>query len=171
MACGDQSCSLRALNVTSIGEPINNIRRSVYESLIMYYGNPTMYKVESPNHMYSMYVVEVACFCADKRYLIAVCRPDNKGFGTPVPLSQLQWISFQARVSPTNYQVPKVHFEGVSTLFTQSEIRQMPNENNIATYMVTGYPVKVQLLGNSMYRDTGSVSEALETYTTVLFFE
>lgn len=137
----------------------------------MYYENPTMFKVESPNPAFSMYVIGVACFCADRRYLIAVCPPDRNGLGTPMHLSQLNWVSFQARVSPTNYPVGSVHVEGIPNPFSNTAINQIPDENGVATYRVQGYPMKVQLVGNNGgYRENGTIGEALQTYSTVLFF-
>lgn len=177
MSCSDQACSLSSLSAGRAGtalpaaQQISPIRRSVYESIIMYYNDPMMYKVESPNRAFSLYVVGVTCFCADRRYLIAVCPPDRNGLGAPMRLSQLNWVSFQARVSPTQYPVSSIYVEGNNNPFTNTEIRQIPDENGIATYQVQGYPMKVQLVGGqSAYRDNGTVGEALQTYSTVLYF-
>lgn len=173
MACGDQTCSLPRLtsdSATTINHRVAPIRRTIYESIVMYYGNPTMYKVDSPNHMFSMYVIGITCFCADKRYLIAVCQPDQRGLGSSVSLSQLNWISFQARVSPTDYHVPSIHYQPTPSIFTNSQINQIPSQNNVATYSVLGFPLRIQLVGNGGYRADGTVGEALETFSTVIFF-
>lgn len=174
MSCGDHSCSLSALRQTT---PLPSIspqvltRKTIYESIVKYFGNPMMYKVESPNYMYSMYVVGVSTLSFEKRYVIAVCRPDTQGLGAPVPLSQLQWVSLQTRVTPTDYRVPHVQLAANSTPFTQAKINRVQDQNGIATYSVEGYPLKVQLIGKNTYRNNGSVEEALETFTTVLFFD
>lgn len=167
MACGDQACSLNRLT-SSNSVSIN--RRTVYESIVLFYDNPTMYKVVSTNPMFSMYAIGVACFCAEKRYLIAVCNADQRALGSSVPLSQLNWVSFQARVSPTDYHVPSIHYEPTASIFTNSQITQIEDRNNLPTYSIKDFPLKIQLVGNFKYRSEGTVGEALETFSTVLFF-
>jgi hypothetical protein len=173
MSCSDQVCSLSTMRPATAlpQQQIAPLRRTVYESILLYYGNPVMYKIESPNPMFSMYAIGITSFCADRRYLIVVCPPDRNGLGSPMNLSQLNWVSFQARVSPTNYPVNSIYVEGSPNPFTESEIVQVPDENGVTTYQVVGYPMKVQLLGaGAGYRDRGTVGEALQTYSTVLFF-
>lgn len=168
--CNERVCSLT--NRTEFTDPyqISSFRRKVYESLIMYYNNPIMYKIPSTNVDYSMYATGIACMCADRRYLIAICPADNNQIGIQLPLSRLNWVSFQARVSPTNYNVPSVYIESISNSFTESSIVQIKDENGIATYKSVDFPLKVQILGNGIYRNDGTIEEALQTFNTVLYF-
>ena len=168
--CTEKVCSLTNRTVFSDPYQISSFYRKVYESLIIYYSNPVMYKVQSPNPQYSMYVIGIACMCADKRYLIAICPIDNNRIGTQVNLSRLNWISFQARVSPTDYKVPSIYIEPVPNAFTESGIVQIPDEGGIATYRSVDFPLKIQILGNGNYRNDGSIEEALQTYNTVMYF-
>ncbi len=171
MSCSNSVCSLGSTQHSTMPVSSSHIRRTIYESILLYYGNPQMYKIESPNPMFSMYAIGVACFCAERRYLIAVCPPDRNGLGFPMNLSQLNWISFQARISPTNYPVGSIYIEGSPNPLTESEIIQIPNENDVTTYIVSGYPLKVQLLGDGAgYRSRGTFGEALQTYNTVIYF-
>ncbi len=171
MSCSNRVCSLETTRTSTPILTSSHIRRTIYESIILYYGNPLMYKIDSPNPMFSMYAIGVSSFCADRRYLIAVCPPDRNGLGFPTHLSQLNWLSFQARVSPTNYSVGSIYVEGIPNPLTESEITQIPDENNVTTYSVSGYPLKVQLLGDgARYRNRGTFGEALQTYNTVVFF-
>ena len=170
MSCPHKACSLSA-PTSSLPYANPNISR-VYESIIMYYGDILMYKVECSNPSYSMYATRVICLTSENRYLFAICEKDLRGLGAPMKLSSLQWISFQARVSTTEYPVDSIFVEGIQTNdFIDANISQIEENNNSATYKVDGYPIIVQLIGNNAgYRSTGTVGEALQTYCTVIYF-
>jgi len=168
MSCSDNVCSL-----TNIRPEFNNIRLNdeVYTGISSYYNNPLLTKVESPNPLFSMYCIGVTSFCAERRYLFAICQTDRNPIGMQVNLDRLRWVSFQVRISSTNYPVPSSYFEGLQNSFTQKIVQQIPTDNGVTTYQLEGYPLKIQLLGNgSNYRSRGTVEETLQTFNTVLFF-
>lgn len=167
MSCSDNVCSLST--VKSTRNPSLSSSNEIYQGIADYYLDPIMTKIQSPNPVFSMYAIGVTCFCPDRRYLIAVCQNDNNPIGSNVRLSQLNWVSFQARVSPTNYAVPSQFFECVSNRLTKTQIDNIMDEGNVSTYVANGYRLKVQLLGDT-YRSRGTLEEALQTYNTVLFF-
>lgn len=165
MSCSDNVCSLSTVRSSRTASPPNEI----HQGIANYYQNPVMTKISSPNPIFSMYAVGVTCFCPDRRYLIAVCQNDINPVGSTLRLSELNWVSFQARVSPTNYPVPSQFFDCVSNSLTKTQINSTMDEGNVATYIANGYRLKVQLLGDT-YRSRGTLEEALQTYSTVLFF-
>ena len=172
MSCESNVCMIGGEQKTYLPSSNNTpIRSLVYEDLIKYYGDITFSKVQSPNPGLSMYAVGINSLINEKRYLFAMCQPNHYPLGFREKLSRLQWISFQARTTPTEYSVSFVSINPTETPFTTSEIYQISDDEKSITYQVHGYPIKIQLLGNLGYRTKGRVDYALQSYETVLYFD
>lgn len=187
MSCGDQECPLprntsqgMLPGVTylsapppqaSQGQPLTFYsRRSVYNGLVQYYGDLIFQKVDSPNPAYSMYACQIACLCSDKRFLFAITLPDHNQNGYKMLLSRISWISFQARVSNTEYNVMTHSYNPVQSEISQTTIRQIEEKQTGVVYKVDNHPLKLELLGNKYYHATGTIGDALEMFATVIYF-
>lgn len=171
MSCNSQSCSLGHATTALPELNIPPVRRLVYESVAMYYGNPTMTKVFCQSDRYSMYVVGSPSQCADRRYLFAIKDYDGKPYGHTSKLADITWVSFQARVSVTPYSVPNIHTFGNTNSFIDTPIFYETGTQTSTTYKVQGFPLKIELLGpGSGYSLGGTVRQALESYNTNMFF-
>ena len=198
MSCGDQECSLFNLQMPGFdqskrGQPdeekqMSNVsyidrtsfavpepmtfysRKPTYDGIVKYYGDLLLTKVDSPNPSYDMYACQLSCLCSEKRFIFAITYPDGNPIGYKKLLSRIAWVSFQTRVSTTEYDVLTHAYEPYTSDFINTPIRQIRETERGIIYQVEGHPMNLELLGNRFYRDSGTVGDALEMFASVLYF-
>jgi hypothetical protein len=182
MDCDQQSCSLpKSQGVTYLApsqlysKPFISYRSDVYNGFIDYYGDLLFQKIESPTLQYSMYCCKISCMCNENRYLFAIVARDEAPYGFTYPLSKLKWVSFQARVSKTVYQVNEQQYLNTSSTLNpnsviRATIKQTEEQKDKVVYTVSNFPLIIELLGTSYFHTSGTVQDALEMFSTVVYF-
>ena len=153
-----------------------NIRRQIYEGFISYCGDLHMTKLYSNNDNFSLYGARISCFCSDLRYVYVLTVPDHAAYGQTVLLSSLSWTSFQTRTSKTDHNLPVQSYRNGSQAnhIIGSIIRQIREDGDRTVYKVENLPLQVDILGedgnSGGYHTDGTIGQALETFSTVIYF-
>ena len=166
------------------GQPLEEFspeKDYVYSLFTQYYNDPTMSKIKDVKE-YSFYMAKIyALLGVEFRYLVAICHKDNLPIGTTEKLSNLRWISFQARTLPDDHKIDW-HSYTPSRTELGKKIELQHHDDRQYIYKVEELPIKVILLARKRkvniiepdiaraldYNKTGTVITALETYQTIV---
>ncbi len=157
--------------VSRLSPSMPQIRRQVYEGVIQHFGDIKMAKIPCDDPRYSMYGAQVPCMCAEKRFIFAIALPDRNPYGAITLLSRINWVSFQTRTSVAEYSVPVVSYESKQTVFGSTAIKMVRDEEINSYYRTPQVPIEIQLIqGSRGYSTEGTITDALETYATIIYF-
>ncbi len=164
MACDHNSC------MTSIAQHEGSKNR-VYNGIIAHFGDISMTKVPSETKSHSLYASRVSSLSAESRHLFAILPEDGNPYGTSLKLSNLKWEAFQTRSLKKPYQVPSVSYEIKHHNFGNVLIQNTRDDEKSSYYSCKEYSIEIQLLhGTQPYSPEGTISDALETYNTIIYF-
>lgn len=169
--------------MSSYGEIIDDYdpqREVIYKMFCDYFKNPTMIKVKDTDK-HSMYLCKLYCLLnRECRYIIVFTEKNNVSYGTPDELKNLEWVSFQTRTLPDNYEnansTNTVHgYEAVAEGPLMAEIKRVNIKKETSTYHCTEFPLIVTLLHTQKntaeaYQNKGTIIHALETFQTIITF-
>lgn len=151
-----------------------NVRNTeLYTLFSYYYDDPVMTKTSSHNTN-SIYAVKFKSgLMLDKKYLIVVVPDDLSPEGTKKKLSDIQWISIQARTLKDDLKSEQHSYTQKKTPpFTDKITLISRDEKNSVYKHETIKNIQISLLHTDkmqfMYPTTGTLSAALETFKTVI---
>ena len=173
MSCELKACASNPhVGQSRISDDGTNIRRHIYEGFVGFFGNLEMTKIPNQDDRFSLYVAQIPCMCADKKYIYIISPPDNVQYGRRVLLHTLNWTSFQTRTSKVEYpDLQPQTYTPQSNHISQLRISQVSEASKKTTYVVDQIKnLFVDILDTSGYHTDGSIEEALETFNTVFYF-
>lgn len=156
-------------------------RLNIYSLFVEYFENPFMKRIKQEGD-FVLYAARFSSIGAlDFRYLILVV-PMSIAHSDECYMQELQWMSLQTRISTTDYRLKQQVYVprrlaslnvAITRVKTQDNTFQRTDKFPDYIYSVEDFPFLVKLLPkkNSEYRDTGTLLSALETYSTVVYFE
>ena len=147
-------------------------RTAFRNEIVTYFKNPDMTKIKDIQ-TFSTYMCKMYCLLSKEcRYLVAFTSRDNAPKGVTRPLSDLEWVSFQAQTLADNHELPPHSYQAQRAGPLTAEIMRISNTPNASTYTCAEFPAVVTLLhtdkGVAEYQNKGTIVAALETYRTVI---
>ena len=153
---------------------VSATRQEVYRDFLTFFGDleMTKFKTVGTNSLYS---ARIYCLCNDKRYVFVVVNNDPNPLGSTVYLSTLYWDSFQTRTLREDYPGQEQNYPAKSGYIMQSPIVKTKDlDGGRIQYTVRRAPLEVQMLSkpktNHSYADVATLSIALQTFNTVVYF-
>lgn len=155
-----------------------NIRSQIYQAISNIYKNFLMTKT---NQYENFGVYKALCESyvhSDIRYIVAIVPNDNNPVGISIPLSELNWISFQTRMtknskefksfdmSPRTYTLP-------NKSILHDKITRVLETKEKTVYSTENLPISIEIIHikeDDTFTDKGTVIAALELFQTVLTF-
>jgi hypothetical protein len=164
----------------SYQQNINQKRAPIYKAISDYFPFFVMTKVDIINN-HSIYKGIVSCMlCDGDRYIIAIVKNDSAQVGSRRSLDELQWESFQTRYQDNDKDIIKFGMSSHSyskpeNTILDDTIRLNRQTTTSYLYQCDNLPLSVELLKNDEkdheeYNETGTVSNALEQFSTILTF-
>lgn len=155
-----------------------NVKLEIYKAITDIYKSFQMTKT-SQFDSFGVYKARVECYvCSDIRYIVAVVENDNDPIGTIKPLTELNWISFQTRMTKDQNEFKRFNmFARTYTLPPKSilndRIKKIGETREKTVYETENLPLNVEILHiseNDTFTDKGTIIAALELYQTVITF-
>lgn len=156
-------------------------RQYVYDTMVKYFQDPVMYKVQSKNSEENsdMFGVRIESYLLkDRRFLIVmVPKDDSVPYFHPKKLSDLMWTVLQTRNLVEEDEIldrlPAIRYEIKRDAFEGYMIRCENATEEVTSYEVQPHlPIKVHLLhrkkGKFEYSENGTILAAIETFQTLL---
>lgn len=156
-------------------------KQFVYDTLIRYFQDPVLYKIESrtPEDGTDVFAVRMESYLLkERRFLIVMVDTDPSiPYGHPRRLSELAWKVLQTRnITEEDEQLdrlPSVHYDIYRDAFEGYGLHVDHCTDDVTSYEVRpSLPLKVHLLhrkkGKFEYSDQGTILAAIETYQTLL---
>jgi hypothetical protein len=157
----------------------NSEQEDIYTIISNYFNDPVLTKVDNDTH-YSTYVSQSknALMSIYKRYIVVIVLKDNKQLGTNINLSELRWKSFQTRTFINNYNIKVSEFEHTPSNNPHHEIVLKDRNERYCMYSCLDLPIYITLLledwednqSCNRYQNKGTLTQALETWKTVISF-
>jgi hypothetical protein len=165
----------------------NNSLEALYAYLVKYFDNPVLEKDRDsdnpsigPNGSgysigYSIYMCQVhAQLALEKRYLVVLVPRDVVFVGETRRLSQLKWVSFQARtLVGVGKSFPVLRYAHRQFPENNSVIQREAREVGTTVYTCADYPIRISMLDHVGqmfdYPERATLRTALETYHTVVY--
>lgn len=155
-------------------------RESIYKIFSDYFNNPTMFKVKDTDK-HSMYLSKLYCLLnRECRYIIIFTEKNNVSCGTPEELKNLEWVSFQTRTLPDNYENANIAnishgYHAIAEGPLMAEIERTNIKKEMSTYKCKEFPLIITLLHTQKntpeaYQNKGTIIHALETFQTIITF-
>jgi hypothetical protein len=151
----------------------NPERDVVYDTVIGHVGNPHMIKTKVQDG-YAVYMVEVQSMLLNEKRFLVVLTTDSQPVGHTAYLSDLKWISFQARTlsEAPSLDIPVYSYMAQRGASSTLQLRCKSRSNAVTVYRSPD--LEVSLLhtrgGEYEYPNDGSLASAIETYQTVIRF-
>ena len=157
----------------------NSAQEDIYDIICEYFNDPMLTKVSNDTH-YSTYVSQSrnALMSIYKRYIVVIVLKDSKEIGANVNLSNLRWKSFQTRTFNNTYNINVSNFEHTPSNNPHYEIAIKDINENYCMYTCLNLPIYVTLLIEDLeenqtshrYQNRGTLTQALETWKTIISF-
>ena len=174
------------------------MKQDIYDSLVNYYGDVIMTKLNSKStsdgNSYGLYYCRVGCMlCVDNRYLLVIVKEnENIPTGTQMYLSNLQWISFQTRsidnfetVNPYDIKLKQQNVKNDRNNIIDMEMKLSEELNDRVRYECSEhYPITIDIMKKKSkekniydmmdgyekeyFTPTCSIQTLLESYQSVL---
>jgi hypothetical protein len=158
----------------------DQVKQYTYNIVGEYYNNLTMTKMKDAEG-YSMYYAKIKSMLMSKhRYIIATVIQENNIPGTNVPLTQLAWISLQAREIEDDYNLPpqqyepsdlaKSNFKLINLIKSKTQITDTSTTFTIENGQL---PIEIVMLhskNNTNYPPRFPISMALREFTSIIIF-
>lgn len=152
----------------------------VYTVICKYFNNPMVVKVKDiENENYSMYVAESKCgLSLHSRYIIVLIVQDSSPIGTVQLLNELKWVSFQTRTLIQKFNAGETLFEYTPSRNPSNKINLIQREEKHCKYSCNDLPINITLVlenwepkqTTQTYQKTGTLSQAIETWKTIITF-
>lgn len=145
----------------------------IYTTIAMYFDNPEMTKIKSDVN-FSFYATRISSLLIhEKRYLIALLPEDFYPMGTKKRLSELKWVSFQARTLTEDWGLKPIKYSQKTEEKYLTPIKLVNKDPDYTYYYrCDKYPIEIALLTPKSafpnYSENGSLLKALETYQTII---
>jgi hypothetical protein len=158
-------------NTFSIRSQLYQAIADIYKNFILtktnQYENFGVYKALIDSNIYS-----------DIRYIVAIVENDNRPIGSEVPLSELNWVSFQTRMTKNGKEFKQFNMKAKNyTLPNRSilhdRITKILETKEKSVYSTDNLPISLEIVHsteNDVFTDKGTVVAALELYQTVIAF-
>jgi hypothetical protein len=144
---------------------------SVYKYFVDYFNNPTMTKIKNTLNL-TMYLTKIECLLSNEfRYLIILIDEDNLPIGAQKLLSNLSWKSLQTRTLTENHTLPIHKYNPTNNTPLNKIIYRTNITDDFSTYECKQLSLTITLLhkrDKNEYRAHGSVTNAIETYQTII---
>ena len=154
--------------------------KNLYEIIDDYFDSPYLEKVQD-NDSISMYMCKISTLLAgsEQRYLIAICNRDKNEIGKKVPLSNINWKSFQTRTlvpNSSNYKIiPHSYSPKNNEKFNSILVNLLKRYEDHTEYFFEDKNYNnciVSLLHKNKnlyeYPDSGNLPACLETFKTII---
>ncbi len=158
-------------------------RDKVYSAFVKYFDDIQMTKMRNKYQMsngigkwFSIYYAKINCLlCLDNRYCVVITPGDSIPSGTNIPLSSLQWESFQTRSFENLEETLENRMYSTSNSFLKDPLKVRTRSKTSTIYLSKNYPLKVEIIHakdvvEHEYPDEGYLDKALETYNCVVSF-
>jgi hypothetical protein len=164
---------------------MNNNIDTLRQDIAKYYNNPVMTKVEE-REMYSIYKVKVSSYlvASTTRYLVAISLNDQSPVFNRKRLSNIKWISFQARQLEKDEKDDDLNIAGEVDLPYENHDRTIisvydkiyktdrERDDDYLEYKSFSFPVKVLVVCNSKKcftpKKEAQIEQALRYFNTVI---
>lgn len=144
---------------------------SVYKYFVDYFNNPTMTKIKNTLNL-TMYLTKIECLLSNEfRYLIILIDEDNLPIGAQKLMSNLSWKSLQTRTLTENHTLPIHKYNPTNNTPLNKIIYRTNITDDFSTYECKQLSLTITLLhkrDKNEYRAHGSVTNAIETYQTII---
>lgn len=146
----------------------------IYNLFIEYYGNTYFTKIREEEKYY-IYMCKIYGLLNNQyRYLIAVVTANNQ-LKEEELLSDLKWVSFQARTLPENYKLKMYSYVPKKGSILNSQIVKILCNTVSCSYSCSNLPILNVTLLNTKddvleYQPNGTIISALETFQTIITF-
>jgi len=151
----------------------------VYTVICKYFNNPMLTKIkEVEGEGYSMYAAEAKCGLGlHTRYIVVLIVQDSSPVGTVQLLDKLKWISFQTRTLLEKFNISN-SFQYTPSRNPSNKINIILREEKHCKYICEDFQVNVTLItedwepkqNTQTYQKTGTLSQAIETWKTIITF-
>lgn len=133
-----------------IKEPINMIDYSPFYNIISKLFSNTVFIKDRNVGMFSIYKCNVDSLLMEYRYLVAICDIDVFPLGTKIPLTNLNWKSFQTRTTTVNDNNKPQKYESLIDSKLNTRIKYTMMNIDKAVYSSSEFPfLKIELLPKS----------------------
>jgi hypothetical protein len=155
-----------------------SIKSQIYKAVSTVYNNYMMTKTGQYDN-FGVYKALVECnICTDIRYIVAIVDNDSTPIGYEVPLSELNWVSFQTRMTKNSKEFKTYYMRPRSyTLPNKSilhdKITRVLETKEKTVYTTDNLPLTIEVIHNTendTFTDKGTVIAALELFQTVITF-
>ncbi len=141
---------------------------------IEYFNNPMFTKIKNIDTEYSLYMCKLYCLLSREfRYIIVIVKLDLLPIKTEQKLSNLKWISLQARTLKESYDLPLYTYDRYMKGPLFSTVNMIENNDEYCTYKSDEFPLLITLMytpDKKTYNKTGTLVSCLETFETIIMF-
>ena len=148
--------------------------KNFYELIDNYFESPILEKIQNQNNT-SIYMCKIKTLLAspEQRYLVAVTQIDKNPVGIKLPLSNINWKSFQTRTLSNfdkNIVTHKYSQKNMPEYTIPVSVKNRYEDHT--DYSIENYRGTVTLLHKNKniyeYPPNGNLASCLETYKTVI---
>jgi hypothetical protein len=155
------------------------------KDIAAYYGDPVMTKVKE-NGFYSVYKVRITSYlvATEPRYLVAITINDPYPIFHRMSLSDMKWISFQARQVIKGQEDKDLNLAGevdlpyenhdtsIVSVYDKIYMVNKERDDDYLEYKSFTFPVKILVVCNKErcfnYKDEAQLEQALRYFNTVI---
>ena len=153
---------------------MNQDKETVYGAIIDYYGDINMRLIKNQDG-WGIYAAKISSGLNLQRYIFVVV-PSRLVRLQETNLNNLDWVSFQTRLTDEVYQVPthNILLDNKRKKALEDRISVLERVKGETHYITHTLPIKIRLLhdpkknNHLQYPDTLLLYQALETYRCVL---
>lgn len=148
--------------------------KNLYELIDSYFESPILQKTQNHNNA-SIYMCKIKTLLAspEQRYIVATTPIDKNPIGVNIPLSNINWKSFQTRaLGNVDITLPSHKYSPKNELSYTIPVSLMKRYEDHTDYLINNIGATVTLLHKNKnlyeYPPNGNLASCLETYKTII---
>lgn len=157
---------------------INFSVKNIQDLVDSYFNSPTLEKIKD-DHAISVYMCKISTLLGglNQRYLIAITSRDKNPIGKHIPLSNINWKSFQSRtLSGMKHDMIKHSYLPSQDPAFMVDISMTTRDEEHTEYRIEGYlGVILSLIHKNKnlyeYAPSGNLASCFETFQTVIVLQ